>query len=219
MAAYEQMYLPFDIKAMETFRFPDDLTPQERAENLRADGRKHQRLMEYAQFERRIWRRNETALIDDEVEQGPYEQFSDGERTVQASPGRAIINGKPTLEIDINNRRNQISNYLHATPLCGIFCLSSYSESELFSEVFKADEEAVELAWVNGDAKLTFVYGPPRLRAKHVLWLSRAHDWHPIRLQRYWTPEDKHFFDEWEVTQFVQHGKFWARRRRNASLS
>src|SRR6185369_11304281 len=41
------------------------------------------------------------------------------------------------------------------------------------------------------------------------LWLSRAHDWHPIRLQRFWSPEDKLFFDEWEVTKFVQHGKLW----------
>ena len=63
MAAYERMYLPFDIQAMETFRFPDDLTPQEKARNLRADGRKHQRLMEYAQLanagsggrRKRIW--------------------------------------------------------------------------------------------------------------------------------------------------------------------
>ncbi len=38
MAAYERRYFPFDIQAIETFRFPDDLTPEERAKNLRADG-------------------------------------------------------------------------------------------------------------------------------------------------------------------------------------
>ena len=187
MAAYERMYLPYDIKAMESFRFPDDLTPQERAKNLRADGRKHQRLMEYAQLARRIWRDKETDLVDDEIEQGPYERLSDGERIVQASPGPAIINGKTTLEIYVNNKQNQIFNYLLARPLVGVFCLSAYGGSELFSEVFKADEESVELAWDNGDAKLTFgLWASAMMKARFVLWLNRAHDWHPIRLQRYW---------------------------------
>ncbi|HWB07863.1 MAG TPA: TIGR03067 domain-containing protein [Pirellulales bacterium] len=209
MAVYEQMYLPFDIKAMETFRFPDDLTPQERARNLLTDGRKHQRLMEYAQLERRIWRRTETDLVDDEVEQGPYEQFSDGERIIQRSPSSLSINGNRALEYYINDRKNDIFNYLHATPLCGVFCLSSFGNGELFSEAFKADEEAVELAWDNGDAKLTFGYGKPHWNTRFVLWLSRAHAWHPVRLQRFWDAKDTLFHDEWEVTKFVRIGKDW----------
>jgi beta-lactamase regulating signal transducer with metallopeptidase domain/thiol-disulfide isomerase/thioredoxin len=209
MAAHERMYLPFDIKAIETFRFPDDLSPQERAGNLRADGRKRQRLMEYAQLERRIWRRKETSLVDDEIEQGPYEQFSDGERIVQVSPSPAIIDGERALEVHVNRRQNDIFDYLHATPLYGIHCLSALSTSELFSEAFQTNEEAVELAWDNGNARLTFGYGKPDWNKRFVLWLSRAHDWHPIRLQRFWDAKDELFHDEWEVTRFVRHGEHW----------
>jgi len=209
MAAWERMYLPYDIKSMETFRYPEDLTPQERAKNLMADGRKHQRLMEYAQLGRRIWRTKETHLIDDEVQHGgPWQSFSDGEGIVQASPGPGIIDGKTTLDVYIQDKKRHISNYAPATPLCGIFCLSSSSAGELFSEAFK-DAEGVDMAWDKGDAKLTFGYGKPHWNTRFVLWLSRAHDWHPIRLQRFWDAKDELFFDEWEVTQFVQHGKIW----------
>ncbi len=44
---------------------------------------------------------------------------------------------------------------------------------------------------------------------KFVLWLSRAHDWHPIRVQRLMDAKDELFFDEWDVTQFVPKGKAW----------
>ena len=208
MAAYERMYLPYDIKVMETFRFPDDLTPQEKARNLRADGRKHQRLMEYAQVTSRIWRDKETDLVDDEIEQGPYERFSDGERIIQVSPSSVTINGVAETEYHINSRKNQIPNYLQPTPLCGILCLASFGNGELFSQAFK-DEEGVELAWDKGDAKLTFGFGKPSWNTKFVLWLSRDHAWHPIRLQRYWDAKDELFFDEWEVTKFAQRGKDW----------
>jgi beta-lactamase regulating signal transducer with metallopeptidase domain/thiol-disulfide isomerase/thioredoxin len=209
MAVHERMYFPFDIQVMETFRFPDDLSPRERATNLRADGRKHQRLMEYAQLARRIWRDKETDLVDDEIEQGPYERFCDGERIIQRSPSSVVVDGNQTLEYYVNNRKNEILNYLHARPLGGVFCLSMYSAGELFSEAFKDDAEAIELTWDKGDAKLTFGYGKPHWNTRYVLWLSRDHDWHPIRLQRFWDAEDKLFHDEWEVTKFVQQGKVW----------
>ena len=209
MKAYERMYLPYDIKVMETFRFPDDLTPQEKARNLRADGRKHQRLMEYAQLAKRIWRSKETDLVDDETEQGPYERFSDGERIVQRGPSSVTINGVTATEYYIHGRKRHIEYYLSAASLLGVFCLSQYGAGELFSEAFKDDEEAVELAWDNGDAKLTFAFGKPDWNTKYVLWLSRAHAWHPIRWQRYWDAKDKLWFDEWEVTKFVPYGKLW----------
>ncbi len=209
MAAYEQRYFPFEVQVMETFRFPDDLTPQEKARNLRADGRKHQKLMEYAQLAKRIWRSKETIFVDDELEQGPYERFSDGQQIVQRSPSSVTINGVTDTEYYINNRQNDIFNYLSAEPLLGVLCLSMYGRGELFSEAFKEDEEAVDLAWDNGDAKLTFVFGKPHWNTQYVLWLSRAHAWQPIRLQRYMDAKDKFWFDEWEVTKFVPHGKLW----------
>ena len=209
MAVFERAHFPYEMKVMETFRFPDDLTPQERAKNLRADGRKHERLMEYAQLAPRIWRSKETDLVDDEVEQGPYERFSDGEQIIQRGPSSLTINGVTDTEYYISKRQNEISNYLSATPLLGIFCLSRYSRGELFSVAFQGDEDAVELAWDNGDAKLTFVFGKPHWNTKYVLWLSRTHAWQPTRLQRYWDAEDKLWHDEWEVTRFVQRGKLW----------
>jgi uncharacterized protein (TIGR03067 family) len=209
MAAYERMYLPYEVQVMETFRFPEDLTPQEKAQNPRADGRKHQRLMEYAQLAKRIWRDKETDLVDDETEQGPYERFSDGERIVQRGPSSVTINGVTATEYFIHGRKTHIQYYLSAAPLLGVFCLSQSGAGDLFSEAFRDDEDAVELAWDNGDAKLTFAFGKPDWNTRYVLWLSRAHAWHPIRLQRYWDAKDKFWFDEWEVTKFVPRGKLW----------
>ena len=60
MAAYERAYLPFQMKVMETFRVSEDLSPRQRGRYPWADGRKHQRLMEYAQLATRIWRTKET---------------------------------------------------------------------------------------------------------------------------------------------------------------
>ncbi|MCY2963534.1 MAG: M56 family metallopeptidase, partial [Planctomycetota bacterium] len=92
IAKYEQQSLPFEIQSMETFRFPDDLSLEERARNLRADGRKHQRLMEYAQLAPRIWRTKETHLVDGEKQPGgPWQSFADGEQIVQSSPGSVVI--------------------------------------------------------------------------------------------------------------------------------
>jgi thiol-disulfide isomerase/thioredoxin len=208
MATYEQAYFPFDLQVIETFRFPDDLTPQERAQNSRADGRKHQRLMEYAQLAPRIWRNKETELIDNEENQS-HQQFSDGERIVSVTPNPLVIDGVRTLQYHVNNKQNAIFTYLFTRPLNGVFCLSTYGASELFSKVFQEDEEAVELAWDEGDAKLTFVHGHPKMKSRFVLWLSRAHAWHPIRLQRFMDLDAKQFFDEWEATKFIQEGKLW----------
>ncbi len=208
MAAYEQAYFPFEIKVIETFRFPDDLTPQERAKNSRADSRKHQRLMEYAQLASRIWRNKETELIDNEENQS-HQQFSDGERIISVAPNPLVLDGVRTLQYHVDNKKNAIFTYLFTRPLYGVFCLSAYGGAELFSDVFKDDEEAVELAWDKGDAKLTFVYGHPKMKARFVLWLSHAHAWHPIRLQRFMDLDAKLFFDEWEATKFVQNGTLW----------
>ena len=102
-----------------------------------------------------------------------------------------------------------MSTYLLARPIYGVFCLSAYSAAELFSDVFHTDQEKVELAWDDGDAKLTFAYGPPEMKARFVLWLSRAHAWHPMRLRRYLRMEDTLFFDEWEATKLVRSGNQW----------
>ncbi len=207
MAAYERAHLPFQMKVMETYRYSDDLTIQERARFISADGRKHQRLMEYAQLAKRVWRTKETHLLEDEIEQGPYERFSDGKRIVQGTPEQpAVAGGKQTIRPEhAETNQNSIFNYVLARPIYGVFCLSAYGAAELFSEAFQAHEEQVELAWDKGDAKLTFVY----VQQRFVLWLSRAHDWRPIRLQRYWNAEDKLFHDEWEVTKFVRRGEQW----------
>ncbi len=209
MEECEQLYFPYDIKALETFRFPDDLTPRERGRSLRADGRKHQNLMEYAQLAPRIWRSSETILVDDQLEQGPYVKYSDGARIVQISPAAIQDGTQPSQEVHIENDPAWIFTFLHARPLYGIFCLSAYGDSKRFSEVFSANPDAVELHWDDGDARLSFAYGHPQMKQRYLLWLSREHDWHPIRLQRFWTPEDEEFHDEWEVTRFIRRGNAW----------
>ena len=49
LTRHERNYLPFHVKAMETLRRNEGLTAKERRSYPWADGRKHQRLMEYAQ--------------------------------------------------------------------------------------------------------------------------------------------------------------------------
>jgi len=210
MAAYEQAYLPFEMKVMETFRISEDISPRQRGQYPWADGRKHQRLMEYAQLATRIWRTKETHLIDDDVQDNTSEWFSDGECIVQASlRSSSRGDGKKPLQVYVNENKDAVSTYVLARPIFGVFCLSAYSAAELFSEAFQRAEKDIELAWDNGDAKLTFAHGHPQIKSRFVLWLSRTHAWHPIRLQRYFRMEDRSFFDEWEATKLVERGKQW----------
>lgn len=213
IAAYERAYLSFDIQSMETFRMSDELTPLERKGFPWGDGRKHQRLMEYAQWKKRIWRQKSTQLIDGVAQKpGPHESFSDGERRISVSPESALpdANGKRATRVHIDKKF--LHDYLYVTPLQGVFCLASHSDGGLLSEMFKNDEDAIQLAWDGDDAKLTFLYGDPGFKTRFHLWLSREHAWHPFRLQWFFLRGEngeKLFHGEWEVTKFVKQGNVW----------
>ncbi|HEV8000466.1 MAG TPA: M56 family metallopeptidase, partial [Planctomycetaceae bacterium] len=196
IAEYERAYLPYYIKATETFRTSEGLTPQERARYPWADGRKHQKLMEYAQTEDRLWLRKETRLVDG-VAQGHSERYSDGKQFVTAS----FREGRP-VRVDIQHDPAQFERWVAATPLRGIFPLAVWSNGDLLSRVFAGRESDVQLDWEGDDARLTFRFGPQNFQSRFVLWLSRAHDWHPVKLQRFVGAKSTLFFDEWVVTRF-----------------
>jgi thiol-disulfide isomerase/thioredoxin len=211
MAAHEQSYLPYQMKVMETFRFSEDVTPQYRERNARADGRKHQKLMEYAQLARGTWRTKESHLVDDQaVPTGPYEEFRNGERRIQVSPTSRIgTDGRKIVHVEITQKERNVRPFASADPVYGVFCLSATAPVELFSETFLKSEDQIELSWDNGDAKLSFEHGLASPKSRFVLWLSRAHNWHPVRLQRYRSPSDKAFFSEWNATRLVRQGESW----------
>lgn len=207
IAAYERAYMPYQVKVMNTFRMSDGLSPRQRAKYPWADGHKHQRLMEYAQLKPRVWRTKETQVLDD-VAGRPSESYSDGNRLIQTSRRDADRgDGSEILRVKIQHNPDAIQTYLVAEPLYGVFCLSSYSRAELFSEAIASNGvEELQLTWDEGDAKLSFKYPAANLRFE--LWLSRHHGWHPDRLRRFYGG-DKQFYDEWEVTKFVERDGQW----------
>lgn len=209
IAAYERAYMPYEVKVMNTFRMSDGLSPRQRAKYPWADGHKHQRLMEYAQLKPRVWRTKETHLLDD-VAGRPSESYSDGNRLIQVTRYDANRgDGSEKLRVVINHSGNAIQPYLFAEPLNGVFCLSGYSTAVLLSEAARDGRvENLKLDWQEGDAKLSFPFGPSKLISRFELWLSRNHGWHPIRLRRFYG-DDKQFFDEWEVTKFVERDGQW----------
>ncbi|MDB5340841.1 MAG: mecR [Planctomycetaceae bacterium] len=209
MADYEKAYLPFQIKSMETFRMADGLTLQQKSRYPWADGRKHQRLMEYAQLEQRIWRKKETHLIDDEAGRS-IEFVSDGKRKVQVSPASVTMNGETKTEYYISTEH--IWNYLTATPIQGVLCMATFPEKELFTETVRKKETEVQLTWEQENARLNCIVSYPEhpdLKRRVVLTLSRKHDWYPIRVQRFNRAEETKFIDEWEATKLVQLEQQW----------
>jgi thiol-disulfide isomerase/thioredoxin len=206
-AGWEQAYVPFRIKAMETFRMSDGLTAEQRIRYPWGDGRKHQRLMEFAQNADRVWYTKETHLADD-VQNGPrYEHYNDGGKLVgvnisdprRGQPPQVFLGGNPGLN----------TRWIMAVPITGVFPLTGFSNGDLLTKLARNGQLHLQLDWDDDDAKLTFEYGPDRLRSRYVLWLSRAHDWHPIKLQHYMPASAKQFLDAWIATRFVKDAERW----------
>src|SRR5262249_34563702 len=157
-------------------------------------------------LKKRVYRTKEVHLTDDKQTQSS-DRFVDGERIVSVSERYSEFSIRPKREYHISHQQNMIFDYHYAVPVLGVYCLSQYVAPERFSEDYK-DGEGIDLEWDQENAKLTFLYGEKPKR-KTVLWLSRAHAWHPIRLQTFLNLDDKVYFSEWEVTKFVDRGKKW----------
>ncbi len=211
MAEYERTYLPYYIRSVETLRVAEGLTRQEKLRCPWSDGRKRESEMEYAQTGDRFWFRKETRRVDG-VAKGRSEQYSDGKQFVAASFQNALaghggrVAGRRAgdlVTVNIEHDPRRIQRWVAATPLRGIFPLAVFSNGDLFSRIFAGKESQIQLAWDGEDARLTFKFGPGSIETRFVLWLSRAHDWHPVKLQRFLGPKAKEFFDEWVVTRFL----------------
>ncbi|MGH7135510.1 MAG: hypothetical protein ACREHD_07200 [Pirellulales bacterium] len=205
MADYERAYFPFHIKAAETFRMGKGLTQSPRARYPWGDGRKHGKLMEYAQKADRIWVRKETQVVDYKPDEGHVETYSDGKQRVQLS---FSPRGRRTNAY-IDHNPASIARSVWATPVIGVFPLSAFPDGERLTRLFENEPGRIRLDWDDDDARLTFEFGPGRIRTRFVLWLSRAHDWHPIKLRRYMSADAKHFLDEWMATKLVKEDGRW----------
>lgn len=211
IAAIETSYMPYQMRAMETIRMADGLSLKEKTEYPWADGRKHQRLMEYAQLETGIWRKKETHLVDGVVEQSS-ESFGERSRTVGVSSSSGSINGVTKLEYYIRTKKRPFDQFVYATPLEGLLALRTYSKDQFFSDYYRKNPADIELRWDGQDARLncTITFpDQPQHKPKFVLWLSREHNWHPVRLHRFMRGEDKQAFSEWQVTKFAERDKNW----------
>ncbi|MGH7137430.1 MAG: carboxypeptidase-like regulatory domain-containing protein, partial [Pirellulales bacterium] len=203
-AQYERAYFPFHIKAMLTFRMGEGLTPEQRARYPWGDGRKHGRLMEYAQKGDRVWMNKETQITDDKPDDRGVTTYSDGEKKVQISRRRG-----DDSDVYIEHDPMRIARWTWAPPIMGIFPIAAFSDGDRLTRVFENQQRQVQLDWDGVDARLSFEYGPGTIRTRFVLWLSHVHDWHPIKLQRYMPVDAKQFRDEWEATRFVKDEVQW----------
>jgi len=200
LAGLEEAYLPYHVKTMETFRMSEGLTPTDKRRYPWADGRKHQRKMEYGQRELGVWLRKETMLIDGNSSQ-QFDQYSDGEVETKVSHYNGALQ---PIYLEKN-----YSQLVFNSALAGVFPLSVYGNGLLLSDAIEGGDVKPQLAWDGDDARLTFAFGPGRLRGRYVMWLSRENDWHPIKLQRFRSLSSKLFFTEWEVTGIVEEAGQW----------
>jgi thiol-disulfide isomerase/thioredoxin len=207
LAHYERAYFPYHIKEASTFRMGDGLTAEERARYPWGDGRKHGRLMEYAQKADRIWLRKETHTIDGKPTDVHYESFSDGTKKTQLTLWDQT-RMKPA-QVYVEHEQQRIANWEWAPPLMGVFPLASFSRGDLVTRTFEDQREEVRLEWDGDDARITFDFGPGTIRTRFMLWLSREHDWHPIKLRRHLPADSAQFHDEWLVTKFVRENEQW----------
>lgn len=199
-AEHERASLPYQMDVRVTLRPGDRLTPEERSKLPWADGRLHERRMEYAMLAKRVWRTSETHFIDGEFVQGPYVNVCDTDRKVQFQGDSPQRNG-----FHVTRRPEDLFPFPFADPVHGVFCLSDYGAAEFLSEAYPDKLRDLELHWDGDDAQLTFAY----VRQRFDVWLSRAHNWYPLRVRRYWKTDDTLFHDEWEATRLVRDDGHW----------
>ena len=207
-AEHEQAYLPYHFKSIHTLRMADGITQEQRDRYPWADGRKHQRRMEYGQFDATTWLRKEIMLYDGRANQREFNQYSNGKRLLKVQ-----LNDfkHPTVYEVVNPKEIQRLGYVE--PILGVFPLSAFSTGELLSSAIKNGDIEVSLDWDNDDAKLSFEYGDPAgIRTRFDLWLSADHDWHPIKMERRYQSGETPVYSDWEVTKFekeVEQPKRW----------
>lgn len=207
LAQYERAYFPFHIKEESTLRIGDGLTAAERARFPWGDGRKHGRLMEYAQKADRVWLRKETHSINDKPSDVHYESYSDGNQQVQLTlRDKAFLT---PAQVHVEREPKRIARWQWAPPLMGVFPIVSYSSGGLITRTFQDKQDEIRLEWDADGARLAFDFGPGSIRIRHMLWLSREHDWHPVKLQRYLLGDTAQFIEEWSVTKFVEQDGQW----------
>ncbi|MFO1095174.1 MAG: M56 family metallopeptidase [Planctomycetaceae bacterium] len=205
VAARERAYLPFHIKAMQTFVISDGLTAAERSKLPWADGRKHQKLMEYAQREPGTWYSQETMLTDGVVDM-EYAWHVSGGREVHVSH-RAGETGAGDIYLPDPSRPPR--PYVWVQPLLGVFPLVGTSEPRLLSEALQQRETETHLDADGENAKLTIVTGPQKFQSRVVLWFSRAHDWHPLRAQFFLRRNVEELLYEWEARKLERQNGEW----------
>lgn len=201
---HEQNYLPFHVKAMETFRMNEGISAQDRRRYPWADGLNHRKRMEYAQRESGLWLRKEIMLKDEAV-QARFEQYTSGEQQVKVSERLGLNDG---LQVHLEQDEYQ-AKMVACTPYAGVFPLSVYSDSLLLSEAIATDRTAATLHWDGPDAVLEFDFGWKNKPMRFRLWLSREHAWHPVKLQRFNTSAAKQYFSEWQATELRRYNDRW----------
>lgn len=204
IAGYERAYHPYQIKSVDTFRMGKDLTQDQLDSFPWGDGRKHQKLMDYAQHQSGKWLRKEGMLKDDQFSQ-QLDMYFDGNRLLQV---RQLLNPKQRPKVYDSGTPEWIGKIPFTEPLYGIFPLSVFSNGSLLSAAIEQDRTKVSLAWDGKDARLTFSFGEEGAKTRFILWLSSKYDWHPYKLQRF-DRISKRLFSEWEVETFAQQQNQW----------
>ncbi|MEQ9411741.1 MAG: thioredoxin domain-containing protein [Fuerstiella sp.] len=197
IAEHESRYFPFRIAWRETYRIPGGLSEQERSNHPWADGRLHERQMLAVQTRPGSWLAQQAIIVDGQTESN-YRRVCD-DHGIHHFTDRGILSTsfEPHTEYPFQ--------YVGALPLTGIFPLTMTwpSNGILLSEYLQEDMSRAELSWDGSDAVLTFTFGASdTFRNRYRLWLAAAHDWHPVRMQRFMDPDDAEFFEEWEATMF-----------------
>ena len=203
VAKHERNYMPYHVKAMQTFRMNQGLSARDKRRYPWADGRKNQRLMEYGQRGLDVWLRKETMLKDDEV-RSQFDQYNEPTQQIKVSERPGSDDG-----LQVHLEKGHRMKMVFCTPYAGIFPLSVYSESMPLSEAVATNKTRVSLDWDNQDAVLEFKFGWVDSPMRFLLWLSHKHDWHPVKLQRFSTDTSKQFFSEWRATRLDRESGVW----------
>ena len=192
--ALENAYVPFQISVTETMRANEELTPEQLIGIRYADGHEHKRLMEHGVLERKVWFRSETSQIDGVMER-TYLSFADGKRNVQAQPNESPV------EVYIEENTDSLMWFESNSPLMGIVPLSTRGDGDLFMAAVRDGKCKPTLTWDGDNAVLEFSLGDPQFRSEYQWTLSRAHDWHPVRLRTWLAHDEKRDqISDWTAT-------------------
>ena len=201
LGEHEQSYWPFKVTTEENIRFRATSIDANNQLNQADSGepRSSTKQVQYVQASLDTWLSKEIEGFDKRT------HYQDADGWVQLLEA---VNGSSPPQRRSGHVNVFSQRIMYVPALEGIFQPGLGSWQKFLSQAIVDGDVLAKLNWDKEDAVLDAqLVDEDQVRLR--LWLSRAHDWHPTRLQRYWIHDTTKPFAEWQATKLDEIEGRW----------